>query len=79
VTLVCIADALPVAMFKWRSYPSMQELNATLPDVRSIKQDDERTLTMQVRARFGAKYECYTRNDRGTDTQIYEIRPKGKA
>ncbi len=77
VTLVCVAEALPLAQFKWLSYPSMKELNETLPDILSIKQR-ETSLTMVVKARFGAKYLCYVYNNRGNDTQIYEIRPRGK-
>jgi hypothetical protein len=78
VILVCVAEALPLAQFKWLSYPSMQELNTTLDDIQDIEQPDEKTLTMDVKARYGAKYVCYVNNNRGNDTQIYEIRPKGK-
>ena len=79
VILVCTADALPVAQFKWLTYPSMQELNETLPDIVDINQQNEKTSVMKVKARYGAKYLCYVSNNRGNDTQIYEIRPKGKA
>ena len=79
VDLVCIAEALPVAKFKWLSYPSMQELNDSLSDIISIKSLNKGTLTMSVKARFGAKYICYVYNNRGNATQLYEIRPKGKA
>ncbi|XP_028412690.1 uncharacterized protein LOC114535610 isoform X3 [Dendronephthya gigantea] len=77
VKLVCIADALPVSKFKWFSYPAMQELNESMTDIISIQSSSETSLTMEVRARFGAKYLCYAYNNRGNDTQIYEIRPKG--
>ncbi|XP_028412687.1 hemicentin-1-like isoform X1 [Dendronephthya gigantea] len=76
VKLVCIADALPVSKFKWFSYPAMQELNESMTDIISIQSSSETSLTMEVRARFGAKYLCYAYNNRGNDTQIYEIRPK---
>lgn len=79
VKLVCIADALPVSKFKWFSYPAMQELNDSMTDVVSITSSGETSSTMEVRARFGAKYLCYAYNNRGNDTQIYEIRPKGKS
>ena len=79
VELVCIAEALPEAKFKWLSHPSMQELNDSLPDIIEIQHSHEKTLTMKVKARFGAKYMCLVYNNRGNDTQLYEIRPKGKA
>ena len=77
MTLVCTAVALPQAQFKWLAYPSMHELNTTLPDILEIKQVDK-GITMKVKARYGAKYLCFVYNDRGNDTQIFEIRPKGK-
>ena len=76
--LVCIAEALPVAEFKWLSYPSMQEVNESLPDVINIQRLNKKTLTMKVKARLGVKYICYVYNNRGNDTQLYEIRTKGK-